>query len=190
VLQAHVESGAKVVAFCHRRAVTKWLVNAAREAGLGASLVHGGVSVLRRGAAIAEASNAPGGWLFAATIDSCGTGIDLTFASVGVFVELDWKPQALLQAEARLHRWGQGVPVLIQYVIANGTTDELIAGTVLEKLSNFEAVVGPTGESIAGDLAGAEEDVLASLCAAIERSKGKGEPPKVTPKHRTRRALT
>ncbi len=167
----HVQGGAKVVVFAWRRSVAEYLVNELHRAKQAAELVHGGVSTLRRGKAIERVRGASDGAALVATIDSASTGIDLSFASVGVFVELDYKPHALLQAEARLHRYGASLPVLIQYVIARGTTDELIASKVVAKLETFETVVGKTGESLRADLAGNEADMLAELYSAIEGSK-------------------
>lgn len=169
----HLQEGAKVVAFTHRRSVAEWLCDSLRESGCAAELVHGGVSALRRGAAIERVKLAPGGAAMVATVDSSSTGIDLSFASVAVFVELSWQPHTLLQAEARLHRFGQQLTVLIQYVIANGTTDELVANVVIGKLDTFAQTIGETGETLDADLRGSEDDILGELYAAIGKSQGK-----------------
>ncbi len=171
LIAGHLAEGHKVVAFTYRRSVAEWLTNAAREAGYGAEVVHGGIPTLRRGLAFERAKAAAAGHLVACTIDSCSTGIDLSYASVGVFVELTYEPQELLQAEARLHRFGQAKPVLIQYIIARGTTDELIANKVIAKLDVYEKVVGKTGESLSADLEGKSEDILGELYASIEKGK-------------------
>ncbi len=171
LIRGHVASGHKVVAFCWRRSVADFLGNALREAKQGAAIIHGGTPTLQRGKALEEAKATRSGHLLAATIASASTGIDLSYADVCVFVELTYAPQELLQAEARLHRFGQEKPVLIQYVIARGTTDDLIAAKVIAKLDVYEKVIGKTGESLAGDLAGDPEDILAELYSAIEKGK-------------------
>lgn len=169
----HLQEGAKVVAFTHRRSVAEWLCDSLRESGCAAELVHGGISALRRGAAIERAKLAPGGVAMVATVDSSSTGIDLSFASVAVFVELSWQPHTLLQAEARLHRYGQVAPVLIQYVIANGTTDELVVNVVVGKLDTFAQTIGETGETLDADLKGSEDDILGELYTAIGKSQAR-----------------
>lgn len=169
----HVAAGHKVVVFTYRRSVAEHVVEYIRESGFSSGLVHGGVSTLRRDKAVEDAKAAREGHALCCTIDSSSTGIDLSFADVAVFVELTYEPQELLQAEARLHRFGQASPVLIQYVIASGTTDELIAAKVISKLEVYEKTIGSTGESLAGDLEGKAEDILGELYASIEKQKVK-----------------
>ncbi len=170
LLREHLSQGHKVVCFTYRRSVAEYLTHAMREAGYPAELIMGGLSSLRRGTAIDRAKKAKEGSLLCATIDSASTGIDLSYADVGVFVELTWEPQELLQAEARLHRFGQLKPVLIQYIIATGSTDELIANMVVGKLDTYEKVLGSTGESLKEDLEGSPEAILDELYAAIAKS--------------------
>ncbi len=169
LIAEHIAAGHKVVAFCWRRSVAEFLANTAAESGAAAAVIHGGVSTLQRGQRIAGAQSAKAGHLLAATIDSCSTGIDLSYADVAVFVELTYEPQELLQAEARLHRFGQTKPVLIQYIIATGTTDELIAAKVVAKLDVYETVIGATGESLGKDLKGTPEDILEELYTAVAK---------------------
>ncbi len=171
MLLAHVSEGHKCVVFCYRRSVAEFIANTISEAGFTSGIIHGGVPALRRGLAIEKAKATLGGHALCCTIDATATGIDFSYADVGVFVELTYEPNELLQAEARLHRFGQQRPVLIQYIIARGTTDELIASKVVGKLDTWEAVVGTTGESLGGDLKGKPEEILADLYACIEKGK-------------------
>jgi len=72
------------------------------------------------------------------SIGAASTGITLTKASVMLFVELDWNPATLRQAEDRIHRIGQEKACDIRYVIATGTIDELI----YEKINRKSEVIG------------------------------------------------
>jgi SWI/SNF-related matrix-associated actin-dependent regulator 1 of chromatin subfamily A len=166
----HLESqGAKVVVFCYRRAVAEWVANAARKSGFDGpvGVIHGGVSTLRRGKATEELKTSPGAGLLAVTIDSCSVGIDLSFAAVGVVLELTYEPHELLQLESRLHRFGARDPVLIQYLCLRGSIDELIAAKVISKLDTFEAVVGQTGDNLGSGLGGQGGDTEAEVSSSI-----------------------
>jgi SNF2 family DNA or RNA helicase len=53
---------------------------------------------------------------------------------------LPYTPGQIIQWEGRLCRHGQKRPVLIQYLIAEGTVDEHVAGILLDKLPAVEDV--------------------------------------------------
>jgi len=168
----HARAGHHVVAFSHRRCIAETVINTAAAQGVKASLIYGGIPNAKRQERI---DSKPA--ILACTIDSCSTGIDLTFADVAVVLELVYKPHELVQMEARLHRFGQSRPTLIQYVIAQGTLDELIAGSVIDKIDTFREVIGKVGS--AGELSKGLDtrgvaDPLARLVAGFEESrKGK-----------------
>lgn len=63
------------------------------------------------------------------TIASMGTGIDLYEASVCIFAEMDWTPAMNVQAEDRLHRYGQKTSPLIIRLVARDTIEERILET-------------------------------------------------------------
>jgi SWI/SNF-related matrix-associated actin-dependent regulator 1 of chromatin subfamily A len=158
LIQEHLQAGARVVVFTYRRAVAEYLSNEC-----GGAVIHGGISQARREKTLHEIRTQEGS-LLCATIDAASTGIDLSYADVAVFVELTYEPHELLQAEARLHRFGQKNPVLIQYLIARGTTDELVADVVIDKLDALENAIGGFSETaLSSDLKEKEADIMADL---------------------------
>lgn len=167
LLLGHLEAGHKVVCFTWRKSVAESLQQAGIAAGYASEVVHGGVSTLIRGSRIQRCRDATTS-LLTATIDSSGTGIDLSYADVVVFAELSWEPHKLLQAEARAHRFGQQNPVLIQYVCARNTSDEIVANVVLDKLGVYEDVMGKGDDGLRDSLGESEEDIMSQLNAAIE----------------------
>ncbi|BES91962.1 Hypothetical protein NTJ_04770 [Nesidiocoris tenuis] len=58
------------------------------------------------------------------SITAASTGLTLTAAQLVVFAELFWNPAQLLQAEDRAHRIGQQSTVMVQYLLADGTSDD------------------------------------------------------------------
>jgi len=68
------------------------------------------------------------------SITAANMGITLTAAQLVVFAELFWNPGILTQAEDRAHRIGQRDFVLVQYLVARGTSDDHLWPLVQAKL--------------------------------------------------------
>jgi hypothetical protein len=81
------------------------------------------------------------------SIIAAGVGVTLTAAHHVVFAELFWNPGIINQAEDRAHRIGQEDTVLVEYLIAKETVDELIWGLISKKLNVLEKV-GLGGEHL------------------------------------------
>lgn len=157
----HLEEDQQIVVFTHRRRIAEVLCEDLLNAGYKAEFIHGGMALKERERIVAAPPQA-----ICCTIDSTGVAISFAHASVAIFAELDWVPSKLLQAEDRLHRFLQQNPVLIQYVIALGTADELIAAGCIGKLATFEQVIGKTDDGLRGSLEGEEKsdmDILRDL---------------------------
>lgn len=78
---------------------------------------------------------------FIGSIMAAGVGQTLTAACISLFAELSWVPADLLQAEDRIHRIGQEYPVLIQYIIAEGSVDEDLVDALNEKKKIIDEVL-------------------------------------------------
>lgn len=183
LVKQHVEEGEKILVFCHRQRFAEAIADELRGfADCGVAVVHGGVTMRDRESRMRQAERASGPFVFSCTIESCSTGIDLSFASVAVFAELTWEPSELQQAEDRLYRVGSGGKSLVQYVIARGTGDELILRSVIAKLDDFEKIIGKTGDTLKKDLSPtrSREDAMAALGKALlamgqEKNEKKGK---------------
>jgi SWI/SNF-related matrix-associated actin-dependent regulator 1 of chromatin subfamily A len=80
------------------------------------------------------------------SITAAGVGITLTAADTAVFVEYDWVPANLLQAEDRINRIGQKSEVTYyHYLTTRDRIERIILAKILEKAALAEAVLG--GES-------------------------------------------
>jgi SWI/SNF-related matrix-associated actin-dependent regulator 1 of chromatin subfamily A len=128
----------KLVIFAHHRIVLTQIAAALP----GAVLVTGETPLADRTAAIERFSNDPSTRFFVASIHAMGVGVTLSAASQAIFVEQDWTPGILRQAEDRLHRIGQQQSVLIQYLVVPDSIDVNIMRTVIAKME----VIGRTIE--------------------------------------------
>jgi SWI/SNF-related matrix-associated actin-dependent regulator 1 of chromatin subfamily A len=79
---------------------------------------------------------------FIASTRAFGLGVNLTAASHVVFVEPDWTPALLDQAESRAHRIGQDSRVLVQYLVLENSLDEKILAAVQSKRAVINAIIG------------------------------------------------
>lgn len=108
-----------------------------------------------------------------ATVYSVTTGLNLVDYDTVVFVGLDWVPSTLLQAEARIHRIGQTRDVLFYYLIGMQTIDEVVASKVIERLDNFNTVVGASEDEagLAQTLRGnkTQKELLDEIMADVMR---------------------
>lgn len=95
--------------------------------------------------------------VFIGGINAAGEAITLTRADTVIFVELDWVPAALLQAEDRIHRVGQRgncqVIQLIARMPGENNLDEMMADILCSKVARIGSVLDEdTANIIAGSI--------------------------------------
>jgi hypothetical protein len=151
-VRAQVRAGDKVIVFTHRKLVAEHIADSIRASGLPAGFVNGDVPQKQRDRRIADCKEAEGGYALACTLDTCSTGIDLSFASRVGYVELPYEPHILLQSEDRVHRHGQENTVTLTYYIGRGSIDDLIAQAIILKLDTFDTIIGHAGNTLGRDL--------------------------------------
>jgi SWI/SNF-related matrix-associated actin-dependent regulator 1 of chromatin subfamily A len=131
-------SDVKAIVFAHHHDVLTAL-----SAGLPGSVkVTGESSMKNRQLAVDEFQNDPAVKYFIASTTAMGVGITLTAASRIFFVESDWVPAVLEQAESRAHRIGQASSVLVQCLVIHDTIDERIMNILVAKMEVIGAVLG------------------------------------------------
>lgn len=74
------------------------------------------------------------------SIRACCSGITMTAASEVIFAELDWTPNAIIQAEGRAHRIGQDRQVTCYFLLASNTVDDVLWPMLIEKQRNLSKV--------------------------------------------------
>jgi SWI/SNF-related matrix-associated actin-dependent regulator 1 of chromatin subfamily A len=130
----------KVIVFAHHLNVLERLQNAFP----GESVLVTGQTSLRARQEAVDAFQKPGSSIkyFIASTRAFSLGVTLTAASHVVFVEPDWTPALLDQAEARAHRIGQDSRVLVQYLVLENSLDEKILAAVQSKRAVINAIIG------------------------------------------------
>lgn len=78
------------------------------------------------------------------SIKAGGVGLNLQAASEVIFLDEDWNPQMMLQAEARAHRFGQKKEVTIYRICTKGSVEEQMLQRIQKKLYLSTKVVSAT----------------------------------------------
>jgi len=114
------------------------------------------------------------------SIIAAGSGLTLTAASTVIFGEYSWTPGHLIQAEDRAHRIGQASNVLVQYLHARGTVDDIIWGSIQNKLEGLGQVLdGQRGQHLETDDSIARNERL-RLSDANSPKKSPAKKPKLS----------
>ncbi|KAL6233027.1 hypothetical protein BDW75DRAFT_232321 [Aspergillus navahoensis] len=77
-----------------------------------------------------------------------GEGLNLVSSSTVIFLDDDWNPQVMRQAESRVHRIGQTQPVQIFRIHAKGTIEDQMRRRLDKKAYLAEKVMGDLGNYI------------------------------------------
>jgi SWI/SNF-related matrix-associated actin-dependent regulator 1 of chromatin subfamily A len=119
----------KLVIFAHHQDV---LASLASHYGAGAVSLHGQIKRSDREAAVKRFQEGDAR-IFIGGLKAAGIGLNLHAASTVVFIEIDWNPAVLSQAEDRLCRIGQKKMVHVIHLIVEGTLDANICKRVVAK---------------------------------------------------------
>lgn len=126
-----------VAIMCHHQDVAERF--AQEFADVGSVMVHGQIKLEDRQAAV-EKFQSGQARVFVGTIKT-GVGYTITRATTMFFPELDWVPGNMSQAEDRIHRIGQVGSVLIQHLVADGSTDSRMAHALVDKQEVIDAAL-------------------------------------------------
>jgi SNF2-related domain len=119
---------------------------------------------------VEEARSAFGPCVLIATMGALSTAVNLSFAKQQIFVELDWNPHFIAQAEMRPF---DGVnPISSTYLVADCDVDQKLADALLAKLATMDqlglsAGVGSVGSVLRESLGIADARTLDALADAV-----------------------
>ena len=171
----HLNSKQKVVVFTGRRRDCEELGKAvarATEAKVWAA--HGGQSTDFRQGVVDDYMSHPGPCILIGTGHAFGESLNIDDTDAAFFVMLPYTPGQLRQWEGRFHRASTKRPVVITYVIAEGTVDEHIASILIDKLPAVEEVTKDTELAEAGPILGginpdeSDEDFASSVLSFLD----------------------
>jgi SWI/SNF-related matrix-associated actin-dependent regulator 1 of chromatin subfamily A len=135
-IEDFLETGEPLVVFADHVELQKALLKRFPEA----AHVLGSDNAPDRDAAVADFQRPDGPPLIVCSLKAASHGITLTRASNVAFLELDWTPARLEQAEDRTHRIGQRSAVTAWYLLAPATIDSTLEGVLEAKRGVIGAI--------------------------------------------------
>jgi SNF2 family DNA or RNA helicase len=141
-----LDAGQKIVVGVYMREQAEEIGKALAQNYIGVA-ASGDASVEQRDSWAQAFREYEGPCFFVCTIDSMQLSISLVGADLMIIGDLTWDPTKLLQFEGRVHRIGSGKPVLIRYLIVEGTIDEDVQEAVIDKLDTIAQVVGESADT-------------------------------------------
>jgi transcription termination factor 2 len=87
------------------------------------------------------------------SLQAGGVGLNLIGANHLFFLDIHWNPQLELQAQDRIHRFGQKKPVTIHRYISQGTIEEKVVELQKSKLDLAEGILNSTQRKTGAGLA-------------------------------------
>ncbi|KAL4904965.1 hypothetical protein BDW74DRAFT_185433 [Aspergillus multicolor] len=96
--------------------------------------------------------NDPQCMVFLLSIRAGGEGLNLVSSSTVIFLDDDWNPQVMRQAESRVHRIGQTQPVQIFRIHSKGTVEDQMRRRLDKKAYLADKVMGDLGNNISNPI--------------------------------------
>lgn len=107
----------------------------------GAAVIHGKVPVEGRQVIADRFQKDPECNVFIGQIQAAGVGLTLTASSHVIFVEFDWRPGLMQQAEDRAHRIGQRDSVLCSYLLVENSLDDVLMTSTEKKQETLRSTL-------------------------------------------------
>lgn len=135
-----------LVVWTHHRSVSEAMVRSVGQSVAKSASIVGATPAHERQRTVADFQSGIVR-LLVCSISAAGVGITLTRSSDALFVETDWTPALLTQAEDRICRIGQTRPVTITTLVAPGTLDEQVQSALERKARVLDAVLGESRDN-------------------------------------------
>jgi len=126
-------STAKTLLFAHHHAMLDAVQQTLEKINVSFVQIHGRTSMRKRHAAVESFQEDLSVQCALLSITACSQGISLTAASQIIFCEMYWVPGVMEQCESRAHRYGQRVPVDVQYLVVKRSIDEALFAALSSK---------------------------------------------------------
>lgn len=142
ILDEIVDSGQKALVFT--QFVAMYNILKRELASYGVVGISGSLSGQKRQEVVNTFQNDPETRVFVGVAQACREGLTLNAASNVIFIDLEWSPLYVEQAEDRAHRIGQRNTVIVTRLLARNTLDMKIIEMLKRKKDIFDSMVEGT----------------------------------------------
>lgn len=139
----------KVVVFVHHRNAYKKIETFLKKKKIKYVGISGGTPSKKRNEAERDFQTDKDVRVFLGTIGAARESLTLTAANDVVFLEMNWVPGYLTQAEDRCHRIGQEGSVNIYYLVLNESIDINMVNTIMKKINIISQII--SGDDVKKD---------------------------------------
>jgi SNF2 family DNA or RNA helicase len=139
IIDTIISTGEPILVFTHHNEVRDEIESALKDAGIEYDVIEGSTSKEKRQLAQERFQNGELQVLILST-RAAGEGLTLSKAARSVFVELDWNPAVLLQAEARMVDVSGLNGKIADYIIAPHPVEGFLIGTINQKAEAIQRV--------------------------------------------------
>jgi len=148
-----IAEGNTPLIFAHHHVVIDALSEELGRLGFDFAKIHGGATSASQRQKIVDQFQAGNHHGLLAGIKSGGTSLTITRANLVVFIEIDWTPYDLVQAEDRAYRRGQLNDVLVIYVVIKNSVDSHVANVNNLKIRIASEILDPLPDELAAAIA-------------------------------------
>lgn len=138
----------KIILFGHHREVLLTLQAEFPQA----AMIIGGISAEEKNRQVEKFQNEPACNLFLGGLRAAAEGITLTASSHVIFIEEDWTPARMTQAEDRAHRIGQHDNVLVEHWVLANSIDLNIVLANIAKQELMDTVLDDAAKAEIGEV--------------------------------------
>jgi len=139
IIEPYLEAGEKVILYVHHKSVRDKLMKDLKK--WNPVNAGGDISTSRFNNAVEEFKTNPDSLVLVLSTLAGGSGLNITEACYGFFIERQWIPDDEDQAENRMLRIGQNRPVMINYMHIPNTIDDRIEELCEIKRNNTDMIM-------------------------------------------------
>jgi SWI/SNF-related matrix-associated actin-dependent regulator 1 of chromatin subfamily A len=152
-----LETDEKFIIFAHHKDVIDMIYQHFKDKAV---KLTGSDSAQKKQEAVEKFQNDEKIKIFVGNIQAAGVGITLTASSTVIFIELDWSPSNMTQAEDRSNRIGQQKPVNVIHYVVDGSIDSMLAKKLVDKQDIIDKALDKSAEM---EAAKKEIDILDTI---------------------------